>query len=132
MCFCLLSFKYSHLTFYPFFVKFCLNNNFYICYSPCFSIFSDILDEVIHRAGDCSSQALTNVETFLMALMEKPLPSPGTSMELTLFDGMGRSTFIFKRPNDNESMLDHVRLFFSSFLLFSSIFFVSFFLFSFF
>jgi len=77
---------------------------------PCFSIFKSVLDEVISRAEDCSPESLKEVHVFLETLIKQPLPPPGgvLSVALPASACRGKTNFILERPDDCDSLLDHV------------------------
>jgi len=74
-----------------------------LSFIPCFTIFSRILDIVT---------LLPEPTEFLKAIYEQPLPAPGDSLMVSVNlpskKGKDRQEFCFQRPDDVDSLLDHV------------------------
>ena len=76
--------------------------------SPCFSIFTSILDEVELRFH---STGKSTVPFFLQAVLGEKFPHPGESVSVSVVSWKvpGRiDTLTFARPDDNESLYDYV------------------------
>mmetsp|Transcript_37836 Transcript_37836/g.95089 ORF Transcript_37836/g.95089 Transcript_37836/m.95089 type:complete len:750 (+) Transcript_37836:78-2327(+) len=78
-----------------------------LSFLPCFSIFSQILDEVEKR----SSVKFQAIEYFVEAILTQRLPPPGGSITVSVcsWDKPGCvDDFTFARPNDNDSVFDYI------------------------
>ena len=86
--------------------------------SPCYPLFTKMLDHFAYQYENKSSQSLTQ---FIERLMEKPLPAPGDTLEvdLSLSNSSSNSSsdkWRFMRPNEEDSLFEYVLLFFFFFL----------------
>jgi len=81
-----------------------------VSFIPCFKIFSEILSEMMVRRT--SPSVLDEWTIFLDKIYTKPLPEPGGTLVVSVpnLSGFGESnaTYAFQRPEDSESLLDHV------------------------
>lgn len=74
--------------------------------SPSFSLFSAILDVVEEKHTNRSHNL---VFVFLKAVLARPFPAPGESIDVKTFSGSDEpDTYSFLRPPDS-SVLDYVR-----------------------
>jgi hypothetical protein len=71
-----------------------------ISFIPCFSIFSAILDEMMNLKWK-------DGRTLIRSVYNQPLPQPGASLRVCIRADL---EFQFKRPNDFDSLLDHVNI----------------------
>lgn len=88
-----------------------------VSYLPCFSIFSKILKKVIKLHQNAPpGMPFSACTMFLRAIYEQPLPQPGGTLQFTVEYPATSSAakkaktehYTFRRPDDSDSLLDHV------------------------
>ena len=72
--------------------------------SPCFPLYAKILHEMAYHYENSSMKDLTS---FVDSILKQRFPAPGETFEVTM---QGKSSR-FTRPNDSDSLLQHVCLF---------------------
>ena len=51
---------------------------------------------------------MSKLTAFVDSVLQQPFPKPGASFSVTLKKDLGETSFRFTRPNDSDSLLEHV------------------------
>lgn len=76
-----------------------------MAYFPCYPLYSKILERMAYHYENNSMAKLTE---FLDSVWQQPSPAPGDSFQITL--NQESSSLRFTRPNDSDSLLEHIDL----------------------
>ena len=87
---------------------------FYFYDSPCFPLYSKILEEMAYHYENSSMSDLT---AFVDSILKQQYPDPGAAFEVKIQGKLSR----FTRPNDSDSLLQHVCYFVITSLVYSTL-----------